>query len=515
MSFSATAAGIALPTLAPEIQSVDIRFGDDRVWSIDLTVLPQKRPTVIEWPASLRPHLVGATSVALAESGTGRLLATAQACFTDEAITTRVLDESGVPLAVNKWGRLGKTLEAGNPGVQERILDRTQEIMGRLEEMGLRPFVVGGTLLGGVRDQALLPHDDDADVAYLSLHRNPVDVAAEGFAVGRKLEALGYELVRHSATHMQLYFRDNDGALDYYVDVFTAFFTDDGHINQPFHVRGEMREEQMLPFGEVEIRGRKFPAPADAEAWLVINYDENWRTPIPGYRLHTPRPTVRRFQNWFGSFHYTRDFWNDHYRVGGLEADASWESGRNWILSQERSLSSAWLIDLGAGTGALAAELRDSGSHREVVAVDYSPYALAAVALRGGERLSTAHANLYRNLALAMPLDAGIGGAFDLVANHLIEHLGPHAFPQAMRLIRMALRSGGQALATLYGEIDPERPRGEPTSWAIPPEVLEERAATYGLRTEISEIPGAPHEQGRAPYGVRFSAGRVTFKENL
>ncbi|KUF08593.1 class I SAM-dependent methyltransferase [Leucobacter sp. G161] len=515
MSFSATAAGVALPDLDPDIQSVDVRFGDDRVWSIDLTVLPSKRPELIEWPVALKPYLVGTATVVLVQSGSGRVLATEQARFTDAEVATRVLDDSGVPLAVNKWGRLGKTLEAGNPGVQERILERTEEVMGRLTEMGLRPFVVGGTLLGGVRDQALLPHDDDADVAYLSRHRNPLDVAAEGFTVGRKLEALGYELVRHSATHMQLYFRDSGGGLDYYVDVFTAFFTDDGHINQPFHVRGEMREDQMLPFGEVEIQGRMFPAPADAEAWLVINYDENWRTPIPGYRLHTPRSTVRRFQNWFGSFHYTRDFWNDHYRTGDTEVDEPWASGRDWILAHESALQSRWLVDLGTGAGVLAAELRDRGAHRTVVAADYSPNALALASTHGGERLAVVHTNLYRNLSLAMPVDAGIDGPFDLVANHLIQHLGPHAFPQAMRLIRMALRSGGRAYATLYGEVDVEATHSGPMSWAMPPEVLQERAADYGLRAEIFEIPAGSHESLRAPYGVRFSAAHVTFKEKL
>ena len=515
MTFSANVTGVTLPLLGAEVRSVDISFGDDRVWSIDLTEGARPRGNRYDWPAPLRPFLVGSTKVRLTQSGTGAELGEAHVSFTADGSTTRVVDADGIPLALNKWGRLGKTLEAGNTGVQGRILDRTTEVIAHLEQMGLRPFVVGGTLLGGVRDGALLPHDDDADVAYLSQHTNPVDVAAEGFTVGHKLEALGYELVRHSATHMQLYFRGPAGQLDHYVDVFTAFFTDDGCINQPFHVRGKMRKDQMLPFGVTTIQGRDYPAPADPEAWLVINYDENWRTPIPGYRLHTPRATIRRFQNWFGSFHYTRDFWNEHYQAGGASADDRWQAGRSWILEQSDALRSRWLVDLGAGAGALSAELRDRNANRTVIAADYSPYALELSGQRGPERLEPVHVNLYRNTSLGLARNAGITGPFDLVANHLFESLGPHALPQAFRLVRMALRSGGSALATLSGIRDLEAPQHEPTAWAIDPDWFRARAAEFGLRAEIEPLRGAGTELARAPYGVRFSYDTSVKKESL
>lgn len=514
MSFSATSAGITLPELAADVLSVDIRFSEERVWSIDLSAGEAPQDNFYPWPAPILPYLVGGTRVVLAQSGSDDQLASVDVMFTDDDVVTRVLGADGVPLALNKWGRLGKTLDSGNVGIQDRILDRTTEVITHLESLGLRPFVVGGTLLGGVRDESLLPHDDDADVAYLSHHTNPVEVAAEGFAVGRELTALGYEIVRHSATHMQLYFRSDAGQLDYYVDVFAAFFTEDGNINQPFHVRGEMRRDQMLPFGTVNIQGRTFPAPAEPDAWLVINYDENWRTPIPGYRLATPRATVRRFQNWFGSFHHMRDFWNDRYQVNGARADDAWQSGREWLLAQDAALTSPDLIDLGAGAGALGAELRDRRADRRVVSADYSPYALSLAEEHGPERFQTAHVNLYRNLALLLPLDSGIQGPFDIVANHLMDHLGPHAFPQAMRLIRMALRSGGNAYATLYGERDDEGPSGDPTAWAIEPELLQERAESFGLVVETFPITAGTGELARAPYGVRFTTGHKILKEN-
>lgn len=517
MPFTATPRGLTLPDLTDDVRSVDICFGDQRVWSIDLRDREEAPTQALPWPPVLQPHLTGSTEVVLRRSGDGAELGRAEVAFTEEPHETRVVDAEGIPLAINKWGRLGKTLEAGNAGVQERILDRTEEVVAHLIGMGLRPFVVGGTLLGGIREGALLPHDDDADVAYLSAFTNPADVAREGFEVGHRLQRLGYELVRHSATHMQLYFRSATGSVDHYVDVFTAFFTDDGNINQPFHVRGPMREDQMLPFGTVTIAGREFPAPADPEAWLVINYDENWRTPIPGYHLGTPRSTSRRFQSWFGSYHFKRDFWNEFYSdARAQEPDARWAAHGEWILRQNESLTAPVLLELGAGSGALSARLRaqrlasgrDSG--RRVIASDYSTYALAVERERAArtaeaDRFEVAHLNLSRTLSLDVFRRLGVTGPVDIVANHLLEQVSHLARANALRLIRMALRSGGSAVATVHGQHAPDVSFDDPTTWHLSTFDLAREAKALGLGVEFEPLETEPDEPDRRSYGARFT----------
>ncbi|GAA1780699.1 class I SAM-dependent methyltransferase [Leucobacter iarius] len=518
MPFTATPRGLTLPDLTDDVRSVDVCFGEQRVWSIDLLDRGEAPTQALPWPAVLRPHLAGHTEVVLRRSGDGGELGRASVSFSEHPHETRVVDAEGIPLAINKWGRLGKTLEAGNVGVQERILDRTEEVVAHLVEMGLRPFVVGGTLLGGVREGALLPHDDDADVAYLSEFTNPADVAREGFAVGHRLQRLGYELVRHSATHMQLYFRSDSGSVDHYVDVFTAFFTDDGNINQPFHVRGPLREDQMLPFGTVSIAGRDFPTPADPDAWLVINYDENWRTPIPGYHLGTPRSTSRRFQSWFGSYHFKRDFWNEFYE-GTAEAgdpDARWAAHGEWILRQNASLTAPVLLELGAGSGALSARLRAqrpaAGREpgRRVIASDYSTYALAVERARAeqtaeADRFEVAHLNLLRTLSLDVFRRLGATGAVDIVANHVLEQINQPARANALRLIRMALRSGGSAVATVHGQHAPDVSFDDPTTWHLSTFDLAREAKALGLGVEFESLGDVPDEPDRRSYGARFT----------
>src|SRR5690606_26560829 len=120
MSFSVTTAGVTLPVLPEHVRSVDLCFGEDRIWSLDLSVESPGIRGRYRWPAPLVPYLRGHTEVVLRDSGDGREIARTTATFSDDDTVTRVVDGEGIPLAINKWGRLGKTLEAGNAGVQQR-----------------------------------------------------------------------------------------------------------------------------------------------------------------------------------------------------------------------------------------------------------------------------------------------------------------------------------------------------------------------------------------------------------
>lgn len=502
---------ILIDPLPESVRSIDVHFDGHRVWSVDLTEVGRRGP--LPWPDALHDFLVGSTRLLVTDTVTGETIAEGDVEFSPLDGRVQVTNEQGVWLAINKWGRLAPDLQALGARVARQILVQGHTLIGVLRDMGLRPFIVGGTLLGGVRDGNLLPHDDDADIAYLSEHTTPVDVALEGYRVGRRLEELGYSLMRHSATHMQLHFRDDSTGANYYIDVFAAFFTDDGCINQPFHVRGPMRNEQMLPFGSITMDGFEFPVPADLDHWLTLNYDEHWRIPNPGFALETPEDTQRRFLNWFGSFNFNRHFWNGWY--SRAHRPHPWNAGGRWLRSRMDVLASPQLVDLGAGDGKLSSTF--ANEHREVIATDFARIPLKLARQRANDhRMRAHHLNLYRLTTLALPYDLGITTSFDVIANHVLDEVGHVARLNALRLIRMALRSGGSALATFHEAPSRDFDSSVPTTWHLTRSQLAGECARLGMTVEFFDIP-APAPGRRAPVGVRFSLSDrpVTYPEVL
>ncbi|MFT4231876.1 MAG: LicD family protein, partial [Leucobacter sp.] len=503
--------GLVVEGIPPTAASVDFEFDGCRVWSVDLRGRARARVETFEIPTVLQPYLVGRTELAAVDSSDGTVYASAEVVFGDGDGRVAVLDEQGNRLSLNKWGRLAKTLERFSETVNP-ILERAEELVEVLRARGMRPFIVGGTLLGAVRDGALLPHDDDADIAYLSVHENPVDVAREHLELSRDLKKMGYRIVQHGAAHMQLHFVDDGTGANYYIDIFAAFFTPDGCINQPFHVRGTMREDQVLPFQEVAIGEFRFDAPADTERWFTINYDKDWRTPIPGYRLRTKWRTQRRFHNWFGRFNHNRDFWSDRFDGSdGVDPavqrrwERLWREDADWIADRAELLRSPNLLELGSGRGDLAERLADGS--RRVVASDYVVAELigrsdAPGRAAGGAEF--AHVNLMRLDALDAPRLLGFEGAFDVVANHVFEQLIGPGRENMLRLIRSACASGGVAIATLYGSPSPDVGPADPTGWHVEAGELAEQAAEFGLRVSTLPIEGGEGDS-RWPYAAVFS----------
>ncbi|WP_198008448.1 class I SAM-dependent methyltransferase [Leucobacter salsicius] len=479
---------------------MDVLFDDARVWSID--VRANWAGGTFDWPNALLPFLTGSTCVLVQDSATGVQIASLDVRFTEAPHRTSVVDDAGIALAVNKWGRMGIALEHMGADVQALIVQRAAEIVAFLDSLGLRPFVVGGTLLGACRSQSLLPHDDDADIAYLSNHTHPADVAIEAFQVGHALTQAGYAIKRHSAAHMQLLFQANEHTahpVDYYIDVFTAFFTPDGHVNQPFHVRGIMREDQMLPFVPVRIGDTEFPGPSDTDRWLTINYDANWRTPIPGYQIKTPPATRERFDDWFGWFNLHREFWDEEFAAAVpiptlTVGDADWAAGRDWLAQGDAR--SCTLIDLGCGTGELTRQLASQLPSRRVIGADFSDIALTRAALNSlpPDHAGTpewAHVNLYRATTLGLAYDLGVTGPFDVVANHVFEQIGHRGREWGWRLLRMALRSGGTARLTFHEKPSASVRFEVPTGWHLTRTQVAEEAKSLGLCVTFEALGGA------------------------
>ncbi|QTX05281.1 class I SAM-dependent methyltransferase [Agromyces archimandritae] len=458
----------------------DVRFGGRRVWSMRSPEAPARG---IGWPEGIRRHAHGRFEIDLVAAGDETPTWSGIVDFPGEG-DGRLADAEGRPVVVNKWGRLVRSL-VDDPEFQARLMTSLEAVIAVMRDLGQRPFITGGTLLGAVRSGAFLPHDDDADVGFLLEQSHPADVALETLKLQRELRERGFELRVHSRSHLQVLFADEAGDVDHYVDLFPGF-THEGLYCQPIAVRGPFEQDRLEPFVELELEGERMPSVADTAGWLELCYGPGWRTPDPSFRFETPPETRRRFENWFGVFNTNREFWDDAY------ADAPPPGARPAALPplaaevERLAPAGARIVDLGAGDGALARHFAARGA--EVTAVEFSRTAIRAMRAADPDgRVETVEANLADGrdmLELAARLVRRPGPVV-FVLSRLLAGLVPETRAEVFRLLRHGLEPGSFALADFGTELPPSYRHENPTSWHLPVDTLEDEARRAGLEVHV------------------------------
>jgi SAM-dependent methyltransferase len=390
-------AGVLFEAGEPAGRVVDLVLDGRRVWSFrepddpaPAGELPADLPEDVDpgqlrlqpWPPALRRLLRGTFRVELrplgAAAGPG-----VEVSLDGDPAPLRLVDVHGQPLVVNKWGRLGHALADAPVGMIDRMLDSMDRIRELLEDhLGPVVYVTGGTLLGPVRESGhVMPHDDDADLAYLSRRSHPADVALEAMGIGRLLRAAGHEVVRLSVAHVQVLV-SHEGVPDHYVDVFSGFHLD-GWWYQHFPIRAQVPVDRLLPPSRLLVEGRDEPAPREPEVMLEELFGPGWRVPDPSFTFDVPAETGDRLYGWFADYNVDREGWEDEVllappvtttTVPGPSGFAAWVD--------EQVPAGHALLELGCGRGHDALALGARG--RTVRAVDYSRYAVEHARRLGG-----------------------------------------------------------------------------------------------------------------------------------
>jgi SAM-dependent methyltransferase len=494
------------------------------IWNVRAgeSVRPGPNVSVIDWPEALAGRLTGWARLGVLQNGTP-LSTTATVAF-DDAPHQFSLEEAGtgIPQIVNKWGRIGRNFAGERAYLIDEALDEACRLVDWMRGRGQELFVTGGTLLGPVRDGRVMPGDDDVDLAYLSRHQNPSDIALEGFELERALHAQGYETVRHSAGHLQLLFPGADGTDRFYLDIFT-YFVVNGWFHGTFHARERTGKVKIFPLRSITINGRELRAPAEPEQMLAAIYGPGWHTPDPAFRFTTPPPARRRYDNWLGGLDGDRENWEDHHRALLRSADGRSEDGRGdtghsagqapsaWPGTPAATTPSVWaeelarglppgtrILELGCGLGADARHFAEQGHH--VLAVDYSRPAIQNLHTPSGSgslRGTRVNLNSLRETAPLAKLAHQGSGPLHVYSRLLLNSLNPQGRENTLTLIGHVLRNqraaAGAFLEVQAGESNPPFP-GCRFHAPVDLAALKSNLAELGLEAE--EVTSQPGRQG-------------------
>ena len=137
-----------------------------------------------------------------------------------------------------------------------------------LDKHQIRFGLIGGTLLGAIRDKGFIPHDHDIDLFMLKEHQEQI------LLVLHTLRENGFEVGRYDIDIIS-FFRDNE-----YIDIY--FYSKSGKKERVFEF-WSIKSHYLENLVEYDFLGDKFYIPEKAEGLLADLYGKGWKIPDPTF----------------------------------------------------------------------------------------------------------------------------------------------------------------------------------------------------------------------------------------
>ena len=239
-------------------------------------------------------------------------------------------------------------------------------------------FICYGTLLGCIRNNDFIPHDDDVDVCFLADEQG-LDAAVDEFRqVIRTLTNIDQRIVFDSGGQFHWLVQGM------WLDVFMAWIEDDNLYM--YNAGGPFSRNQIYPLVEREFKGRQVLIPNDSEAMLELIYGPRWRIPDPSFQWREPKE-VRAKMNELNAISVgdasthkeIKDYWARFYECAHTTLPSAFAASVAIELTEP-----GYIVDIGCGNG------RDSfyfaGLGHRVVGLDFSGKAIDDNRQRGQEQ---------------------------------------------------------------------------------------------------------------------------------
>ena len=474
---------------------LDVLLDERRIWSFWSqrdTEEGESGERTVAWPKPLVRFLDGTTRLTVRSHVAGDDLFDQELSFGTSTDRISVVNGRGVEMSIDKSGRMQMTFDTRSAEQVTPLLDSVETVLAALTRAGVEAFPAYGTLLGAHRDGALIGHDSDADLGYVSRHTHPADVIAESFAIQRRLAAMGYEVVRYSGGGIKVMVEEDGNTRG--LDVFSGFFDGEGQLILMGEIRTPFEVDWIYPLGTTMLEGRELPAPADPDRLLAATYGPAWRTPDPAFKFETPATTSRRLNDWFRGTSVNRAEWDRKYqRLRFREPPRRPDVLAKIALRHESDVALA--VDLGCGRGSNARFLARRGV--PTLGLDFSArgFELLQEAPESAELpLEFAAMNLLETRHV-LAYGARVGstpGRRMVLARHILDAVPAVGRENAWRFLQVALTGGGRAyLDFLTSPTDGDRWAQRHLLTALDPDEVAAMAAAHGGRVVTRRLIGS------------------------
>jgi hypothetical protein len=448
----------------------------------------------VPWPSRLVPFLDGHADLRVVEHLSGDEVHAGRLQVGSGTEPIAVRDAAGRPVAVDKFGNLERMFDGLDRSGARVLAEMVAALVRDIDAFGVCGFVAYGSLLGAVRAGRIIGHDTDADVAYLSDHTHPGDIALESLALGDFLLARGWEIERPRVGKAQAVFVDPDGDKRH-IDIFVATLQD-GHlfIDQMVEADGIDRSA-FQPQSTVVLEGVEILAPADPATVLAATYGPTWEVPDPSFSFDQPPSLQRTSRALMGNNRMRRTAWIHHLQA---EVARRKEVGPTpfvrWADEHEHRHGDeprTWL-DLGCGASTDAIWVARHG-HRSI-GLDFATPRLRASArtARNADLPARFWDVSFHDVRAVLAAVAAIGATSAprvVTCRRVLEHLDGEGRNNLWLLAKGALLDGGR----MYVEWHTGRVEGQPGPrfLPLPAAVVEQEARCHGARVLSRTDDGA------------------------
>jgi hypothetical protein len=196
-------------------------------------------------------------------------------------------------LETNRTGKMSY-FTAGKHRIQEPILvkkknsylEALDNFFSLCPMLGVSAIICYGTLLGAVREKSFLTHDDDVDILYFDGSKSREDALSRKVELIQKLKANNCS-VKDSGKNFHVII----GGVP--LDLFPCWEHEEKlNLMMEAYKYRTISASIIHPLSEITLYDRRYPGPADPEAFLQERYGKGWKISDPFHEW--PWPILRR-----------------------------------------------------------------------------------------------------------------------------------------------------------------------------------------------------------------------------